>query len=318
MPSSGRMLRPGLAGGAMTARRERMAGVAYAIAAFGSWALNPLYFKAVAHIPVFEVLAHRIIWSMVILVGLVWLRRRWRVILHALADRRTLAYLALSTLIISANWLTYIWAIVSGRVLESSLGYYINPLVSVVLGVVLLRERLGRWQVAAVAIATLGVLILSLRADGFPWIAVSLALTFGFYGLIRKTARIEAVDGLLVETTFLLPVSLGYLLWLGASGTGAFGAIDPATDLLLAACGVVSAAPLIWFTCAARRLNLSTIGFCQYIAPTGHFLLAVFLFDEPFTAGHMAAFALIWTALAIFTAQSAHRARRTAPTDPGE
>ncbi len=292
-------------------------GVAYAVAAYGFWGLNPIYFKLVDHVPALEVLAHRVIWSVLFLVVLVALIKSWRKVAAALRDRRTLLLLALSTVIISANWLIYIWAIMVERVLETSLGYYINPLVSVLLGVVVLRERLSLWQGVAVALAAAGVLNLALGAAGFPWVAVSLALTFGVYGLIRKTVAVGSIEGLLIETVFMLPIALAFLIVLALRGGGAFGTVDLSTDILLLLVGAVTMLPLIWFTSAARRLRLATVGFFQYIAPTCHFLLAVFAFGEPFTWTHLVTFVLIWTAVGIYTAQSLAELRRTAPAAGG-
>lgn len=294
------------------ARRKAGIGVLYALAAFGFWGANPLYFKAVDHVPALEVMAHRVVWAVLLLALLVSLSRRWRVVAKALADRRTVVMLLLSTSIISVNWLVYIWAINVERVLETSLGYYINPLVSVLLGVLVLGERLTFWQGVAVLLAACGVANLAWGVDQFPWVALLLAFTFGLYGLIRKTVRIESVDGLLVETGMMLPLALAYLIYLAALGQGSFGTLDRTQDLLLALSGVVTAAPLIWFTSAARRLKLSTVGFFQYIAPSCHFLLAIFAFDEPFTTTHLVTFLLIWTALAIFTVQSLVGSRRRA------
>ncbi len=291
------------------ARQSFSTGVAYAVAAYGFWGLNPVYFKAVAGIPALEIVAHRTLWTVLLLALLMTLRRRWPAIAEALRDRRTLLLLCLSTLIISVNWLIYVWAIHVERVLETSLGYYINPLVSVLLGVVVLGERLTKLQGLAVLLAALGVLNLAVGAGGLPWVALSLALTFGLYGLIRKTARIGAADGLLVETCLLLPIALGYLLFLATEGSGSFATRDLTTDLLIVASGPVTMLPLIWFANAARRLPLSLVGFFQYIAPTCHFLLAVFAFGEPFTRTHLITFLLIWTAVAIFVWQTLRERR---------
>ena len=215
------------------ARRRTSVGVFYALAAFGFWGINPLYFKAVDHIPALEVMAHRVVWSVLLLALLVSLSRRWRVVAKALADRRTVVMLLLSTAIISVNWLVYIWAINVERVLETSLGYYINPLVSVLLGVLVLGERLTLWQGLAVLLAACGVANLAWGIDQVPWVALLLAFTFGVYGLIRKTVRIESVDGLLVETGMMLPLALVYLIYLAALDQGSFGTLDRSQDLLL-------------------------------------------------------------------------------------
>ena len=290
-------------------RRQAVAGVLFALAAFGLWGINPVYFKAVDHVPELEVLAHRVVWTVALLAGLVTATGGWATVARALRDRQTLAMLGLSTALISVNWFIYIWAVAAERVLETSLGYFINPLISVLLGVLVLRERLSPLQGVAVALAALGVLNLSLDAAGLPWVALSLAVTFGFYGLIRKTVRIGSVEGLMVETTLMLPAAVVYLLVMGAS-SGFFGSGSTADVLLLLASGLVSATPLLCFTSAARRLRLSTIGMFQYLAPSAQFLLAIFAFGEPFTRAHLVTFLCIWAALGIFTLDSLRRSRR--------
>ncbi len=293
-------------------RRQTVSGVLFALAAFGLWGINPVYFKAVDHIPEVEVLAHRVVWTVALLAALVTVTGGWATIGRALRDRRTLVLLGLSTALISVNWFIYIWAVVAERVLETSLGYFINPLISVLLGVLVLGERLSPLQGVAVALAALGVVNLSLDAAGLPWVALSLAVTFGFYGLIRKTVSIGSAEGLLVETGLMLPLAAVYLLVVGGT-TGFFGSGSPADVLLLLASGLVSATPLLCFTSAARRLRLSTIGMFQYLAPSCQFLLAIFAFGEPFTQAHLVTFLCIWTALGIFTLDTLRRSRRERP-----
>jgi chloramphenicol-sensitive protein RarD len=289
---------------------ESAAGVGYALAAFFFWGGLPIYLKWVDQVPALEVLAHRVVWSVLLLSALTALAGRWTLIAVAVKRPRTLGLLVLSTAIVSVNWLVYIWAIFTDRVLETSLGYFINPLVSVLLGVIFLGERLRPWQAVAVALAALGVLNLTFGAAEFPWIALTLALSFGTYGLIRKTVAVGSVDGLLVETTLLLPFAIAFLSSLAISGGGSFATGGLQISVLLVLAGPVTALPLIWFTSAARRLRLSTVGFFQYIAPSCQFLLAVFLFGEPFTTSHLITFACIWLALALFTADSLLAARR--------
>ncbi|MDJ0942396.1 MAG: EamA family transporter RarD [Kiloniellales bacterium] len=293
-------------------RKQAVSGVLFALSAFGIWGVNPVYFKAVAHLPELEVLAHRVVWTVALLAALVTATRGWAPIGRALRDRRTLGLLALSTALISVNWFIYIWAVVAERVLETSLGYFINPLISVLLGVLVLGERLSRLQGAAVALAALGVLNLGVATSGLPWVALSLAVTFGFYGLIRKTVAIGSAEGLLVETGLMLPLALVYLLAVGGK-TGFFGSGSPADVLLLLAAGLVSATPLLCFTSAARRLRLSTVGMFQYLAPSCQFLLAIFAFGETFTRVHLVTFLCIWAALGIFTLDSLRRSRRVRP-----
>jgi chloramphenicol-sensitive protein RarD len=289
---------------------DSAAGVAYALAAFFFWGGLPIYLKWVDQVPALEVLAHRVVWSVLLLSALTALAGRWTLIAVAVKTPRTLGLLMLSTGIISLNWLVYIWAVFTDRVLETSLGYFINPLVSVLLGVIFLGERLRPWQVVAVALAGVGVLNLAFGAADFPWIALTLAFSFGTYGLIRKTVAVGSVDGLLVETTLLLPFAIAFLAYLAITGGGTFvtGGLEISVLLVLAA--PVTALPLIWFTSAARRLRLSTVGFFQYIAPSCQFLLAVFLFSEPFTTTHLITFSFIWLALALFTGDSLLAARR--------
>ena len=294
-------------------RRQRAVGFAYAVAAYGLWGFMPVYLKTVGAAPVLEVLCHRVVWALAFLLLLSWRQGQLGVLRAALQPGRTLAVLAASTVFIAVNWLVYIWAVVHGRLLEGSLGYYINPLVNVLLGVLVLRERLERPVQAAVAIAATGVLWLTVRAGQPPWIALAVAVSFGMYGLLRKLAPIGALAGLAVETALLLPLAGGYLVWTITSGRSAFLAGNATLDLLLILAGPVTAVPLLFFAGAARRLPLSTLGFLQYLSPTLQLLLAVFVYGEAFDASRAAAFGCIWTALAVF---ALHSARRGAP-DPG-
>lgn len=283
--------------------RETLAGIGFALSAFVFWGALPIYFKAVAHLPALEVLAHRVVWSIPVLVLFVTVVRGWHGMLAALRDRRTQSLLAASTLLLAVNWLVFIWAINNGRVLEISLGYYINPLVNVALGVVVLRERLGVLSAAAVGLAALGVLNLVISLGALPWASLTLAASFGVYGLIRKTVPLGAAQGLLAETVLLLPFAVAYLLFLAVADRGAFATVDWATDGLLLLAGVVTAVPLVAFAAGARRLDYATVGLFQYIAPSGHFLLAIFLYGETFKPAHMITFALIWLALVIRSIQ---------------
>jgi chloramphenicol-sensitive protein RarD len=275
-------------------------GLAAALAAFFFWGLFPLYWKLLAAVPALEVVAHRVTWGLVAVVAWVTMRGRWAEARAVASRPRTILRLAGSGALISLNWLLYVWAVTHAHVVDASLGYFINPLVNVVLGVVVLRERLSRAQVIAVALAASGVAVLTIAHGRLPWIALALALSFGLYGLARKTVSADAVTGLLWETALLTPLAAGYLAFLGRQGTGAFGA-SPATSALLALGGPVTAVPLVLFAVGARALPLSTVGFLQYLSPSIQFLLAVLVFREPFTAVHAATFAFIWTALAILT-----------------
>lgn len=286
-------------------------GVLNALGCFGIWGLFPIYFKLLGQVPALEVLAHRILWSVVVLLALILVQGRWQALRAEFRNWRRLRFYLLTTLLISANWLLYIWAVQNGRILEASLGYYINPLVNVVLGVLFLRERLNPRQWAAVALAAIGVLVLIVGYGVVPWIALSLAMSFGSYGMLRKKAGHPATLGLGVETALLAPVALLFILTLAARGTGALGGGDGRTDLLLLAAGLITVAPLLMFLEATRILRLSTVGLIQYMTPTLQFLLAVAVYREPFTATHLAAFGCIWLALALYSADawSSHRRR---------
>jgi len=272
------------------------------------WGLFPLYFRSLAGVPAPEILAHRISWSAAFLVLLVSVRRRWPEVLQQLTPA-VVVRLAVSATLISVNWLIYIWAVNAQHVLDASLGYFVNPLVSVLLGVVFLREPLSRRQLVAVLLATAGVLSLVLRAGRVPWIALSLAVTFGLYGLIRKRVAVDATAGLLAEVAVLAPLALGWLAWVTASGRGHFAG-GPLRAGLLVSSGVLTAVPLIWFAVGVRRLRLATIGLLQYLNPTMQFAIAVVAFGEPLTAAHRLAFACIWAALAIYTSEAVGNARR--------
>jgi chloramphenicol-sensitive protein RarD len=281
-----------------------------ALLAFGAWGFNPVYFKAVASVPPLEVLAHRIVWSVVLLLPLALAGGRWRALVRAAGDRRVLRLLLASTLLLALNWLIYIWAVGAGHVLQSSLGYYITPLVNIGTGVLLLGEALGPLRRLACALAALSVLLLAWVGGGVPWVALALAATFGAYGFLRKIAAVESLEGLLLETLLLLPAALAWLLWLAATGSGRFGTEGAGPAALLMLAGPVTALPLVWFAAAARRLRLTVLGFFQYLTPTGHFLLAVLAYGEPFGPARLAAFALIWAALLLVSLES-WRARRS-------
>lgn len=290
---------------------ETRKGAVLALAAFIFWGLlTPIYFKALAAVPPVEILAHRIIWTLVLAGAIVVANGDWRGLGPLLRDRRSLLLLGLSTLLITINWLAFIAAITSGRALEASLGYYINPLVNVFLGLLLLRERLSRVQSLAVLLAAVGVVNETWQVGVFPFLALTMAFSFGLYGLIRKTARAGAVDGLMLETAILMPVALGYLGFLAVEGQGHFLIGSSRIDLLLALSGPMTALPLIWFAGAARRLRYATIGLFQYIAPTCIFGAAVLLFDEPFSQARLLTFACIWCALVLYTWDSLRRQRQ--------
>jgi chloramphenicol-sensitive protein RarD len=291
---------------------SRFRGFLPALLAYAAWGVFPLYFKALPGVPALEVLAHRVLWSVVLLAIATPLLGRWPTTLQALGPRKRLLVMTSATLI-AANWGVYIWAVQSGRVLQASLGYFVNPLVSVLLGVVFLRERLRPWQVGAIGIAAAGVTWLIVDRGELPWLPFTLALSFGLYGLVRKRAGVDPIGGLLAETAILAPLALGLLLLRAHQGVGAFGRALP-ESALLAAAGPITAIPLVWFALGVRSLPLSTVGILQYLTPTLQFLLAVALYHEEFTRAHAVAFACIWVALALYTWDALHAARRSALT----
>jgi chloramphenicol-sensitive protein RarD len=297
---------------AMTSDHARTrAGLLLGLGAYMMWGVLPLYFKAIHDVLPSEIVAHRILWSLIFLAALATLLRRWPGIAAALRSPKVLATLALTATLIAVNWLVYIWAVLNGHVLAGSLGYYLNPLVNVLLGVVLLKERLTRPQAAAVLLAAAGVAVLALGAGDGLWISLTRAASFALYGFLRKVAPVESLEGLSVETALLAPLALGYALWLGGEGRSGFGN-DTSTDILLILAGGVTAIPLLLFTAAAKRLPYSTLGFLQYIAPSIQFLLAVLVFGERFTLAHALCFGAIWTALVVFAIEGVRAGRRSA------
>jgi chloramphenicol-sensitive protein RarD len=295
-----------------TVPQHARGGLVYGLLAYGLWGLVPAYFKALGHVRPAEVLANRIIWSVVFLALLVTVLRRWQLLARCLRTRGLVLLLVASSLLNGLNWFVYIYAVATQRIMQTSLGYYVTPLVSVLLGMVFFGERLRRWQAAALSLATCGVLYLALDGGEWPWIALCLALSFGTYGLLRKKAAVDALTGLAVETTVLLPAALAAVAWWARDGSLALGHLDRTTDALLASSGAVTAIPLLCFGLAARRLRLSTLGFLQYIAPSLQFLQAVLFFGESFTPPRQVSFGLIWAALALYSIDSALAYRRGA------
>ena len=292
-----------------TAARSTRIGLMQGAGAYLLWGLLPLYFMPLRGVDAGEVVANRVVWSLALLFAIVAVTRRGARLWLALTTPATLRLLAASAAMISINWLVYIWAVQHHHVLEASLGYFLNPLVNVVLGVVVLREKLTRPQLAAVALAGAGVLVLASQAAAGLWISLVLALSFGLYGLIRKVAPVESVEGLTVETLILTPVALGYMTWLASYGGLALAGGNTLVTVLLLLAGIVTAIPLLLFAAGARRLPYSVIGLLQYLAPTIQFGLAITLFGEVVTTAHLICFALIWAGLAVFVVGSL-RARR--------
>jgi len=290
------------------------AGLLYGLAAHGIWGVLPLYFAALGEMDPLELLAHRIVWCFVVLVGIVTATRGWPELWRRVRVRRTLWLLMASGVFIGINWYGFLYAFETHQVAECSLGYFINPLFSVVLGLVLFRERLRSLQWLAVLIAAAGLAYLVHVTGKVPWLALVVAVSFGLYGAVRKVAPVDGVQGLTVETLVCLPPALGYVIYRSAVGAGAFGTRGPTFDALLLASGLVTAVPLLCFGQAARRLPLTTLGFLQYLAPSLQFLLAYFVLGESKTFGpeRFGGFVLIWLALAIFSLDSLYAARRRA------
>ena len=274
-------------------------GFALGVAAYGLWGVLPIYFKAIAEVAAVDIVAHRVLWSLPFLATLLFVTRGWAEVAQALRRRRTLLLLLGTSVLIATNWLLYVYAVTSGHILAGSLGYYLNPLVNVLLGRFVLKERLSWLQWAAIAIAAAGILALIGGALDQLWISLTLAVTFATYGLLRKIAPVDAVAGLTIETALLAPLAIGWLAWRLAMGEPSLGSNGSETGLLLLA-GVVSTIPLLLFTAAARRLPYSTLGMLQFLAPTLQFLIAVWLYGEPFGTAHAIAFGAIWTALALY------------------
>jgi chloramphenicol-sensitive protein RarD len=287
-------------------------GLAAAATAFFIWGLLPLYLKLLQAVPVLQVTAHRLVWGCVL--ALIWLAIRGELshVRTALFDRRTSWRLCLSAVLISVNWITYVYGIASGHVVETSLGYFINPLVNVLLGVLVLSERLNRVQWTAVAIAAAGVSYLTWSAGQLPWIALALAFSFGLYGLVRKLVKVDALAGFASETLVLMPLGIAYLVWCEFSGSGVIATGGLSLNALLVLGGPLTAIPLVLFAFGARRIPYSTVGLLQYIGPTIQLFLAVYVFHEPFTRARMIGFSLIWTALAIYAVEGVWRSRKLA------
>jgi len=292
-------------------------GVFYAIAAYFMWGLLPLYWKVFQAMGAWEILAHRIVWSVVFVSIIIVVTKRIRKLRESVSGAKMVGALIICSLLISANWLLYIWAVNNDQVMQTSLGYYMNPLITVLMGVILLKEKMHVGQWISLALASCGVLYITIQYGEFPWVALSLALTFAFYGLAKKLVKLEAIIGLAWETLFVAPIALAYLLMIQINGTETVSALAWWQVLLLTLAGVGTALPLYWFAQAAARLPLSMIGFIQYLSPTISLLSAIFLFHEPFTTTHMISFSLIWGALIIFTVSSIQKKPASVPLKSG-
>jgi chloramphenicol-sensitive protein RarD len=306
------------------ARENAAAGLLFGVAAYAYWGLTPVYLKAVQEVPPGELLAHRIVWCALLMVLVLTLLRRWPDFFRCLSSRRLRGLLTVSSLLLATNWLLFILGVTTGRVVETSLGYFIIPLFSVLLGVLFLGERLQPWQTVAVLLSGAGIAYSVMSLGGVPWIALGLGGSFGLYGMVRKVSGVEALTALTVETLVLTLPAVGYLVWQSARGNAVFGSIGATGQILVLASGVVTAIPLLCFGAAARRLPLSTLGFLHYISPSMQLALAVGWYGEPFTVDRAISFGFIWASLALFSAESILVRRRVddeaplapmAPTD---
>ncbi len=286
-------------------------GMLFAAAAYTIWGFYPIYFKALQSVPAFQIMTHRVVWCFLLIVCLVWLRGELPVLRAALNLRLLLIYLA-AGLILSLNWFVYIWGVNAGLVVETSLGYFINPLVSVLLGLIFLGERLRPAQWASVGLAALGVAYLAINYGSVPWIALTLATSFGFYGLFKKVGPLDSLPGLALETGVVFLPALGYLVYEQARGVGSFAQSGMGITILLILCGVVTAVPLLFFAGGVRRVPLSTMGLLQYINPSLQLLIGVFLFREPFSEARAIGFAIIWGALLVYSLEGFFYRRKLA------
>lgn len=285
-------------------------GPLLAAGAYLLWGVLPIYWHALADVPALEILPHRIVWSLAVVLALLAVRKDWQWLAHGLRHPAVFRVFLVTAALLAVNWLVYLWANNNGHIVETSLGYFITPLVSVVLGLLVLHERMRPGQWLSVGIAALGVLFLVLTAGGWLWISLALALSFGFYGLLRKTARLGSLEGLTVEMAILFLPALGYLLYLSSTGQAAFGVDGSSTTALLALSGAVTAVPLLLFASGARLVPLTTLGLLQYIAPTLQFCIGVFIYREPFDQARLLGFSIVWFALAVYWMEGyVHRRR---------
>lgn len=280
---------------------DEIMGAGYGFLAFTAWGLLPLYWKLLDQIPAGEILAHRIFWSFVFVGGILAISGSWKSLKELLVNKKNMLVIFMCAVIISLNWFTYIWAVNSKLVIEASMGYYINPLVAVLLGITILKEKTDFWQWVAIALAAIGVAILITQYGKIPWVALTLAITFAFYSLFKKIIDVDSISGLAVETLFLAPIALFYIIFIQSQGTGSLGSISPLVMILLFSSGVATATPLLWFAKGASKIQLSTIGFLQYLAPTISLILGIFVFKEQFTKVHFISFSFIWAAIIIYT-----------------
>jgi chloramphenicol-sensitive protein RarD len=285
-------------------------GNLYSVGAYTLWGIFPIFWKLIQSVPALEIIAHRIIWTLLFTSSVLIITREWQDFQAVIKQRRILMPYVATAALLGINWFTYVWAVNTGFIVETSLGYFINPLVSVLFGLIFLKEKLRLWQWIPVALAFIGVLYLTIQYGSLPWIAFTLAFSFGTYGLVKKTAPLESLQGLVSETSIMFLPAFLYLLYLEFSGNGAFGHQGPLTTTLLVLAGVATGVPLLLFGAAARRIQLSTIGILQYIAPTLQFLIGVLVFGEDFSQDRVIGFSLIWIALLIYSTEGMMERRK--------
>jgi len=279
-------------------------GILYGIGAYALWGFFPIYWKWLHDVPALQVIGHRIGWSFILLLAYIIARGQWRTFRDSAMNWRTIGIYSIAAVLLSFNWLIYVWGVNAGFIIETSLGYFINPLLSVLLGVIFLRERLRPMQWIPVGLATIGVMYLTFAYGRLPWIALSLAFTFGFYGFVKKLSPLGSLHGLTLETGIVFPVALIYIVFLGFNGAGAFLAEGAQIDLLLIGAGVVTTIPLLMFASAAKQIPLTIVGLLQYIAPTIQFLIGVFIYKEAFDFSRLIGFSIVWVALIIFAVEN--------------
>jgi chloramphenicol-sensitive protein RarD len=284
---------------------ENKAGIWYGVVAFTLWGILPLYWKLMQSLPAIEILAHRILWSFVFMFLLVVFTGGWRIVAAGFADKKKLLLMFLCGILVSINWFTYIFAVNTGHVIEASLGYFINPLVVVILGVAVFKEKMTRWQLAAIILASIGVLMITVQFGRVPWLSLFLAVSFAAYGLVKKIVRVDSITGLTMETLVIMPAALFYIINLEKNAMGALGNAALPTVLFLVGTGIITAVPLIFYARGIEKTTFSMMGFLQYITPTISLLLGIFIFKELFSLFHLISFCFIWAALLLFTLDSA-------------
>lgn len=305
-------------GPAIIDAKKNKAGMLYGAFSFVLWGVLPLYWKLLQAVPPLEILYHRIFWSFVIMVAVVFLSKKWESMVDIFCDVRKLIPVFLCGILISINWYIYIYAVNTDQVIEASMGYYMNPLVMVMLGVTVFKERLNRWQLSAIVLAALGVIIVTVQYGRVPWIALVLACSFAIYGLVKKMVAVDSIIGLTMETLIVMPVALFFIIKLETGGTGTFVTAPFALSLILAGSGIVTATPLLLYARGIEKTTFSMIGFLQYIAPSINLFLGIFVFKEHFTLSHLISFCFIWAGLVIFTMSNVGILRESLPVQAGK